>query len=154
MSIFLTRESLTSPCQLCPNEAVYNQLYASVDSNGIIEGPPVDPSAPVSDIASKARPNSPTPETVTSTVRGAIEGKFDTSRSGNNDPTLLLADNLKKMALPTNDQFFGKSSGAMLVRTAFELKKEYRGDDGRSGGPVKAAVNTRRAEFWDTKLVR
>jgi hypothetical protein len=132
---------------LCPDEAVYNQLYESLDS---IEEPPVDPSALVGDIASKARPTAPTVETVTSVIRGAMEGKS----SDKNDPTLLLAKNLKQMVLPTNNHFFGKSSGAMLIRTAFELKKEYRGDEGRSGGQVKAAVNTKRTEFWDAKPVR
>ena len=83
-----------------------------------------------------------------------MEGKSDTSRSDNNDPTLLLADNLKQMVLPTKDHFFGKSSGAMLIRTAFELKKEYRGHEGRSGGPVKPAVDVKRTEFWDVKPVR
>jgi len=136
---------------LCPDEAVYNQINASLDSDGTIVGePPVDPSALVGDIASKARPNAPTPETVTSAIRGAMEGKFDTSRTNDNDPTLLLADNLKRMVLTPNDQFFGKSSGAMLIRTAVELKNEYAGGE----GPVKPAVKTKRTEFWDIKPVR
>jgi hypothetical protein len=145
---------------LCPDEAVYNQLYASLDSNGTIEEPPVDPSALVGDIASKARPNAPTPEEATSAIRGAMNEKFDTSRADDNDPTLLLANNLKEMVLtpPKNtpkDQYYGKSSGAMLVRAAFELKNEYIGDDGRFDGPKESAVKVKRkAEFWDIKPVR
>jgi hypothetical protein len=139
---------------LCPDDAVYNQLNASLDSNGTIEEPPVDPSALVGDIASKAQPNAPTLETVTSAIRGAMEGKSDTSSSDDNDPTLHLADNLKRMVLTPSDLFFGKSSGAMLIRTAIELKNEYAGDEGRVGGPMKSAVKTKRAEFWEIKPVR
>ena len=135
---------------MCPDEAVYNQINASLDSNGTIGEPPVDPSALVGDIASKAQPNGPTPETVTSTIRGAMEGKFDSSKTDDNDPTLHLADNLKRMMLTPNDLFFGKSSGAMLIRTAIELKNEYAGDE----GSLKPAVKAKRAEFWETKPVR
>jgi hypothetical protein len=79
----------------------------------------------------------------------------DTSRSDDDDPSLILADKLKRMAITSssNDQVFGKSSGAMLLQTAFELKNEYAGDEGRFDGPGKPAVNAKRTEFWDTKPV-
>jgi len=129
---------------------------ASLDSLSTIEEPPVDPSALVGDIASKAQPNAPTPEEATSAIRGAMNEKFDTSRADESDPTLLLAKKLKDMVLtpPKNtpkDQFYGKSSGAMLVRTAFELKNEYIGDD---GSLKESAVKIQRREFWDIKPVR
>lgn len=83
-----------------------------------------------------------------------MEDKFDASRPDDDDPTLMLADNLKRMALTSNDQFFGKSSGAMLLRTVFQLKNEYTGDEGMFDGPVKPAVKAKRTEFWDMKPVR
>jgi hypothetical protein len=80
----------------------------------------------------------------------------DTSRSDDDDTTLILADKLRRMAITSspNDQFFGKSSGAMLVQTAFELKNEFAGDEDRFDGPGKPAVNAKRTEFWDAKPVR
>ncbi|KIM40781.1 hypothetical protein M413DRAFT_412939 [Hebeloma cylindrosporum] len=141
--------------RLCPDDAVYNQLNASLDSNWTIERPPVDPSALVDKISSNGQPNAPTLEKVTSAIRGAMEDKSGTTRSDTrdeDDPSLILADNLKQLALTPNDlRFFGKSSGAMLVRTAMELRNEYTGDEGRFDHPVKPAVKDKRTEFWDMK---
>ena len=86
-----------------------------------------------------------------------MEDKSDAKSGPQNedDPSLILADNLKQMALTPNDlRFFGKSSGAMLVQTAIELRTEYTGDEARLDGPVKAAVKAKRTEFWDIKPVR
>ena len=153
-----SRSSLSSPCQLCPDEAVYNQLNASLDSNWSLERPPVDPSALVGDIVSKAQSNASTLETVTSAIRGAMEDKSDTTRSdppNDDDPSLLLADNLKQLAITPNDlRFFGKSSGRMLVQTAMELRNDYAGGEGKFEGQVEPAVKAKRTEFWDVKPVR
>jgi len=144
---------------LHPDEAVYNQLYASLDSEELtVEEPPVDPSPLLGDIASKAQPNAPTFETVTSAIRGAMEDKSGDTRSdthdGEEDPTLILAEKLRRMALSSSDQFFGKSSGAMLIRRAFELKSEYIGDEGRVSDPSKPALKHIRPEFWGINPVR
>ncbi|KAG5635679.1 hypothetical protein H0H81_010417 [Sphagnurus paluster] len=39
----------------------------------------------------------------------------------------FLTDNLDKLHIQSNERFFGKSSGAMLIKTALELKEEYLG---------------------------
>ncbi|KIM40778.1 hypothetical protein M413DRAFT_167868 [Hebeloma cylindrosporum] len=143
--------------RLCPDQAVYNQLYASLDSNqSTIERPPIDPSTLVGGIASKSQPNASTIEKVTSAIQGAMEDKSDSPRSdvdnpGEEDPTLILADNLKRMALTSSDQFFGKSSGAMLIRSAFELRKEYMENEPRFNDPLKPALKSVRPEFWGSK---
>ena len=152
-----SRGSLIFPCQLCPDEAAYNQLITLLDSNSTMERPLVDPSALVGDITSTVHPNA-TLETVTSVIRGAMEDKSDTTRSdphNDDDPSFILADNLKQMALTPNDlRFFGKSRRAMLVQTAMELRNEYTGDEGKFNDPVKPALKAERTEFWDTKPVR
>jgi len=144
---------------LFPDEAVFNKLYASLDSDELaIEQPPVDPSPLLDDFASNAQPNPPTIETVTSVIRGAMDDKSDNNRSethnGEEDPTLILADKLKRMALASSDQFFGKSSGAMLIRTAFELKSEYMSDEGKINDPSKPALRNIRPKFWGINPVR
>ena len=87
-----------------------------------------------------------------------MEDKSDTTRSdphNDDDPSLILADNLRQMALTPDDlRFFGKSSGAMLVQTARELRDKYTGDEGRFDGPAKPAAKAKRTEFWDIKPVR
>ena len=144
---------------MCPDEAVYNQLIASLDSSGIIEDPPVDPSALVGDIASKTQPSTATLETVTSAICGAVEDKSaDTSsdpRNDDDDPSLTLASNLKRMALTSNDsRFLGKSSWLTLVETAMELRDECTGGGGRFNDLLKPALKHRRTEFWDIRPVR
>ena len=137
---------------MCPDDAVYNELNACLDCNWTIERPAVDPSALVGDIASKAQLNAPTLETV---IAGILKDKSGTTRSGphdDDDPSLILADNLKQMVLtPNESRFFGKSSDAMLVQTAIELRNEYTGDEGRFDGQAKPA---KRTEFWNIRPVR
>jgi hypothetical protein len=135
---------------------LYKELNAHLDGNWSNERPPVNPSALVGDIASKAQPNAATLETVTSAIRGVMEDKPDTARSDtddDDDPTLVLADNLRRMAIsPSDFRFFGKSSGAILLRTAIGLKNEYAGKDRDSAYPEKPM--TQREEFWTAKPVR
>jgi hypothetical protein len=151
-----SRGSLISPWKLCPDEAAYNQLIALLDSNSTMERPLVDPSALVGDSTSTVQSNA-TLETVTSVIRGAMEDKSNPTRSdphNDDDPSFILADNLKQMALTPNDlQFFGKSSRAMLAQTAMELRNEYSGDEGKFNDQVKPALKAERTEFWDTKPV-
>jgi len=137
---------------------LYKELNAYLDGNWTNERPPVNPSALVGDIASKAQPTAPTLETVTSAIRGAMEDRFDTAKPDPNDgddPTLVLADKLRRMAIsPSGFRFFGKSSGAMLIRTAIELKNEYAGKEYDLGDPEKPMMKSRRKEFWTVKPVR
>jgi len=130
-----------------------------LDGNWTNERPPVNPSALVGDIASKAQPTAPTLETVTSAIRGAMEDKFDSAKPNpdddDDDPTLVLADKLRRIAIsPSDFRFFGKSSGAMLIRTAIELKNEYGGKECDLADPEKPMMKSRRKEFWTVKPVR
>lgn len=86
-----------------------------------------------------------------------MEEEPDTARpdtDDGDDPTLVLADKLRRMAISPGDfRFFGKSSGAMLIRTAIELKNEYAGKYCDLADPEKP-VMTQRKEFWTVKPVR
>ncbi|KIM40773.1 hypothetical protein M413DRAFT_446153 [Hebeloma cylindrosporum] len=141
--------------RLCPNDMLYAELNAYLDDNWANERPPVDPSTLVGDIANKAQPNSPTLEAVACAIRGAMEDKFDSARpdpDDDDDPTLILADKLRRMELsPTDVRFFGKSSGVMLLRTAIELKNEYAGKVFDFCDPEKPMVKNQRREFWTVK---
>lgn len=65
---------------------------------------------------------------------------------------LLLVDNLKKLSIDPRDfRFFGKSSGAMLVQTAMELKNNYTGETHDLRRPILAS---KRPEFWEIRPVR
>jgi len=136
---------------------VYNQLNASLDSNWTIERPPLDPSALVGDIASKAQLNPSTLETFTSGIRSALEETSNTTKSDPHDPSLNLAKSLgeiKPTLAPGESRFYGNSSGAVLVRTAMELRNEYTGGLSGFDSSVKPAVKLKRPYFWNPKPVR
>ncbi|KAG6812669.1 hypothetical protein H0H92_001427 [Tricholoma furcatifolium] len=61
-------------------------------------------------------------------------------------PNIMLAESLRQLKLSDHDKnrFFGKSSGAMLVQTAMELKNEYTGDR-------RPILGSKRDEFWDMR---
>lgn len=61
---------------------------------------------------------------------------------------LTLADNLKNLSIESTDyRFLGKSSGAMLIQTAIDLKNVY---NGREAEPPKPQFASRRPHFWGT----
>ncbi|KAG6917730.1 hypothetical protein DXG01_001381 [Tephrocybe rancida] len=64
---------------------------------------------------------------------------------------ILLADTIKRLNISDvdKDRFFGKSSGAMLVRAAMELKNEYTGRNDDLRRPILGA---KREEFWTSPL--
>ena len=65
---------------------------------------------------------------------------------------LILADNLRRLTIdPHEYRFFGKSSGAMLIQTAMELKHEYTGNDSDEG--KKPVLKSKRPEYWAIKPV-
>jgi hypothetical protein len=90
------------------------------------------------------------------------------------EDTVTLADSMMKLSLiGPEKRFFGKSSGAMLVQTALDIKKEYEGahglgasgssgagtlggEDGvgglHQGGPTGAFKGTRK-EYWGPQPV-
>jgi hypothetical protein len=69
---------------------------------------------------------------------------------GLQDDTSVLTDNLKQLSLsPSEYRFFGKSSGAVLIQAAMDLKQEY----AKSAEPVpkvsqKPGFSASRTEFW------
>jgi hypothetical protein len=59
-----------------------------------------------------------------------------------------LTDRIKQLSIdPVQQRFFGKSSGATLIQTAMDLKKEITGSD------HSINTNIRRSEFWDVRPV-
>lgn len=62
---------------------------------------------------------------------------------------LTLADNLKNLSFETTDyRFLGKSSGAMLIQTAIDLKNVYSGRESEPTKPV--SFTSRRPHYWGT----
>jgi len=156
VSPFFWFTSLSNPPhQLCPDEAVYKELNASLDGNWTIEHPPVDPSTLVDEIASQIQGNTNKVGTVISASR-AMKDNPDNTKSltkfhDEDDSTVL---DLKRRALaPGDSRFIGKSSALMLVWTAMELKKEYMGHNGESRDLEKPGLKHRRSEYWDIKQV-
>jgi hypothetical protein len=65
---------------------------------------------------------------------------------------LKLAHHMKTLHIdPAENRFFGKSSGAMLVQAAIDLKQEYTGKPEHSMAKILGA---RRPEFWTIRSVR
>ena len=64
---------------------------------------------------------------------------------------LKLADHMKSLQIdPSENRFFGKSSGAMLVQAAIDLKHEYTGQRKHS---IHGILGSRRPEFWTIRPV-
>ena len=89
-------------------------------------------------------------DTLTTAIRGTTEN-VPTPNDGVAVDTSNLSDNLKRLALnPTEYRFFGKSSSAMLVEAAMELKQEYT----QSVEPDSKVSLKPRTEFWAPQEVR
>ena len=155
--------------KLCPDEDSYKKLTESLDSNWMADRPPAESSEVVgSSLTSLSC--TPSQEPGINTTVG-IDYVTKSIRHAANEPippipppdveeetTLILADNLKRLELEPNDfRFFGKSSGAMLVHTALELKNEYtgRGDfmDIVELHKKRKMMKNLRNEFWTTRPV-
>lgn len=65
---------------------------------------------------------------------------------------LKLVDQMQTLHIdPSEKRFFGKSSGAMLVQAAIDLKQEYSGANENVFGGLLGAI---RPEFWTVRPVR
>ncbi|KAF8972340.1 fungal-specific transcription factor domain-containing protein [Flammula alnicola] len=144
--------------RLCPDDALYNELTGSLDHNWMVEQAPANPSSLVTDIASCTRQGSTIGlNAVASAIRGVADNVASSTGPDDDDDetSLILTDNLKRMALePHEFRFFGKSSGAMLVRTALELKNEYTGSDTTLldfRNMQKPPLKNLRNEFWTVR---
>ncbi|KAF4613756.1 hypothetical protein D9613_007374 [Agrocybe pediades] len=141
--------------RLLPDESVYKKLSESVDGWSFDQ--PVNPSSIVGNdtVSYKRPPGAVTPlESVTSAIRGVnSESIACPEDEDEDDATLRVADKFKKMEMDPKMEyrFFGKSSGAMLVHTALELKQEYVGGEPvPKDVPMKPLQNPRK-QFWTTK---
>jgi hypothetical protein len=158
----------SNPLQLCPDEALYKKLTESLDNNWMTERTPLDPSSLVGscstseqrtleNMGSQSRQGTTLGlHSVTSAIRGvADESTLPTGMTDDEEDTaLILADNLKRMEIePKEYRFFGKSSGAMLVRTALELKNEYTGSEITTPDLSKPPLKNLRGEFWTQQPV-
>lgn len=86
-----------------------------------------------------------TPGDARSAMTSALRNVNDPLNGDEDNAHLLLADNLKQLSIdPVDYRFFGKSSGAMLIQTAIELKNEYTGADQESA----LLPGAKRDEFW------
>lgn len=135
---------------------MYKKLSDSVEGLSF-DHPPENPSSIVgNDTTSYKRPpGSVTPlESVTSAIRGV--NTEIVSPPDEDEATLLLADHFQKMRMnldPAEFRFFGKSSGAMLVHTALELKQEYVGGESYLHGDPTSILPNQRKEFWIARPV-
>ncbi|KAF8970798.1 fungal-specific transcription factor domain-containing protein [Flammula alnicola] len=144
--------------RLCPDDALYDELIRSLDDNLMVEQLPVDPSSLVTDSSCHSNKRSTTDvDSVTSAICGVANGAtpptgLDDDNDNDDDTSVMLADNLKRMALePHEYRFFGKSSAAILFRTAVELRNEYMGSQFTLedvSTPRQPSHANPRTEFW------
>lgn len=140
--------------QLCPDEAVYKELRKNVDKDNFDLDQ--DPS-PLkgSDIQIKHNISPDNFEAMTTALRTALQDKPlpPPLPDDEDEMTLVLADNMQRMTFdPTEFRFFGKSSGAMLISTALELKNVYNGTTNpEPSNPFP--LHRRRKEFWTLQPV-
>lgn len=146
----------TFPPQLCPDEALYKELTANIE-NWTTDHRPADPS-PIVGSAAELQPPKLPPGVITplESLSSALRGMNNTAQTpqdmtdDDEDSSLLLADNMKRLQLePHEYRFFGKSSGVMLIRTAIELKNEYAGRETNT-----SVLRNKRKEFWTMRPVR
>jgi len=139
--------------KLCPDEKVLRELNIAIDIQDL-DQLPIDPSPLVSSSTKKDHYENVQPivDLATSILR-----RYGTTDSRNDDHSdddahLMIAENLKQLSLePKEYRFFGKSSGAMLIQTAIDLKNEYAGKvpDTKPG-----LLGLKRKEFWTSHPVR
>ncbi|TFK36748.1 fungal-specific transcription factor domain-containing protein [Crucibulum laeve] len=146
--------------RLCPDENFLKELNSNLDQDlwALERAPPLNPSTLVSCAGPSRSPSSaqlahPDPrDIITSAIRNV--GTTPDSRYGlpdDEDEDLqhaILTDNLKRLSLqPDEYRFFGKSSGAMLIQTAIDLKNEYTGKSGLRD-QKRPMLGSSRPEFW------
>ncbi|KAG6908595.1 hypothetical protein DXG01_003998 [Tephrocybe rancida] len=136
--------------KLYPNSDILKELDAVVDIDAwLIKYLPQDE-------AQKLDSKAPTPaqssrhiwEIAHSVVRNITQ---PVDSQPDDDYHVILSDTIQRLNLDDTDKdrFFGKSSGAVLVRTAMELKNQYTGGNGDVRRPI---FGSRRAEFWISTL--
>ncbi|KAF8625237.1 hypothetical protein AX17_006903 [Amanita inopinata Kibby_2008] len=139
-------------CRICPDKDILRELDNASDTLD----PPNNPSPLVGSFStSHTQPQGHMHPGDLAT--SALRKVSDAATSGNNQDEqdedyahLILADNLKRLSIdPAECRFFGKSSGAMLIQTAIELKNEYTGqDDQHLKNPM---LGGKRPEYWTVR---
>jgi len=147
LSILKSPSSIHLLQKLCPDEKVLRELDIAIDTQDLDQFP-IDPSPLVSSSTKKDQYENVQPivDLAASVIR-----RYGTTNNRNDDHSdddghLLIADDLKQLSLePKEYRFFGKSSGAMLIQTAIDLKNEYAG---KVPGTVSGLLGLKRKEFW------
>ncbi|KAF5374528.1 hypothetical protein D9615_009070 [Tricholomella constricta] len=136
--------------RLYPDCDVLKELDTVVDTDAWLIKRMPRPLVDIPDGHTTMRQGNPC-DIATSVIRNV--GKQPTEYPQDDDfAHVLLADDLKSLAIDTDameqNRFFGKSSGAMLVHAAMELKNEYTGgnDDIR-----RQILGSKREEFWTVR---
>ncbi|PPQ70674.1 hypothetical protein CVT26_014613 [Gymnopilus dilepis] len=140
--------------QLCPDESVYKELSALLDKWHPEQPIPGSIASLVQEKlgCTAAFPGVSATDIVTSAIRGMADDtplpRIDPA-DDDDETNLLLVDNFKRMRLDPNEyRFFGKSSGAMLVRTAMELKGKYTSGEAFDLARQVPPLVNRRKEYW------
>jgi hypothetical protein len=134
--------------QLCPDESVLKELDSSLDLDNWT-GPDFSRLSDAARTAKTILPPNPT-EIMTKAIRdsgGPVVGPDDDDIAH-----LKLVDQMQTLHIdPSEKRFFGKSSGAMLVQAAIDLKQEYSGSNENVVHELLGAI---RPEFWTIRPVR
>jgi hypothetical protein len=116
-------------------------MNAMERNDGVLEQELLDPNS-LMGTSSPSQPGAKSP-TLLDTVTRAIRNTHRGQAVAIDDVGVMVAD-LKDMSIDAHDEhrFFGKSSGAVLVRNVMEARREYVGQD-RSNN-----LSNIRPEFW------
>ena len=125
--------------QLCPDDQLLRQLDSSLDQGNLLSDSIFSKTLGPTASAKPQDIGKGTQQTAKKVQQ--VDEEEDNAH-------LILADNLKMLSIdPVDYRFFGKSSGAMLIQTAIELKNEYAGRD-RTLKAASQVLSSRREELW------
>ncbi|KAK2459718.1 hypothetical protein APHAL10511_008252 [Amanita phalloides] len=130
--------------RICPDKELLKEINSSLDSLESFQSP----TSAESHIIPNAFVSSPR-DIATSAIRN-VNGVLK-EEPEDDDMKLILADNLRRLSIdPQEYRFFGKSSGAMLIQTAMELKDEYTSQE-NNVECLKTSLRGKRPEYWAIK---
>ncbi|KAJ3733132.1 hypothetical protein DFJ43DRAFT_1069396 [Lentinula guzmanii] len=90
--------------------------------------------------------NSSTEVAISAIRRWGVSPGYSSQQNLEDREHVELADNIKSLHVDSREyRFFGKSSGAMLIKTAIDLKQEF---TGRETDMTPVVLGERRPEFW------
>ncbi|EAU83262.2 nuclear protein [Coprinopsis cinerea okayama7 len=128
--------------RLCPDDNLLRELDASLDKGTL-------PLEAESSSVFTSQPSSPPRTADPKEIATSMIRNMDAEDIDEDNAHLILADNLRTLSIdPVDYRFFGKSSGAMLIQTAIELKNEYAGTDHSDLRKANQVLGNKREEFW------